>query len=466
MKNLNNILSLGAGAILLLSSCSTSYNAMRGGENDDLYFMASDARVATEFAVNNNNPQTFQSLNSVSSTEFDQENFSSRNVNPEYIARYQTQTATEDSGTVYFDDNEVQATPNVNVYNNFYGSGAGLPGGGFGASRFNLNLGFGFGSPMWGWGAPMMGWGMPMMGGFYDPFWDPFWGSSFGWGMRPGFGWGMRPSFGWGMGWNSMWGMNMGFGWGMGGMWGNPWMGGMYGWGMRPGFGWGSPIFVLPGGENNRQIVRGARPGRGATSAIAGSRGTMPSSTAATTRAARREAATEGRGISQTTRTAGRDFSTSQNEYTSGRSRVANTSANPGYRNTGSAAATRPSSRTGIANTRPAYSTTPNTRNSYATPSRSNTGTINRGNTRTTSPSYNRNTGGTYNNTRTAPTRSTMPSRSGGMTTPSRSGGSTMSAPSRSSGGGFSTGGMSGGGSRGGGGGAVSSGGSRGGRGN
>ena len=465
--NLNKILTLGAGAVFMLSSCSSSFNAMKGGESDDLYFMASDARVATEFAVRNNNPQNFQSLNNTTPDAFEQENFSARNVNPEYLARYQSQAANEDAGMVYFDENEgAQNAPNVNVYNNFYGSGFSGPG--FGQSRFNLNfgMGFGFGSP-WGFGMPMMGWGMPMMG-MWDPFWDPFWGPGMGFGM-PMMGWGMRPS--WGLGWNSMWGWNAGFGMG----WGNPWMGGMWGmrpgWGWGPGLGWGNTIIVLPG-EQSRQIVRGTRYSRGAGTAVAGSRGSTGTYQPSTARAARRDAATSGRSITSGDRTSSRDFSSSQNEYLSGRSRVANTSAAPSVRNTGSAAATRPSTRTGMNNARPNYDnmTRPNTRSSYGTtPSRSNAGTINRSNpgtinrsntgTRGTSPSYNR--GGTIQNSRTAPSRNTYssPSRSGSVGTPSRS----------NSGGGFGSGGgsfSSGGGSRGGSGGSISSGGSRGGRGN
>ncbi len=481
MKNLNYILTLGTGAMLLLASCSTSYNAMRGGETDDLYFMSSDAQIATEYAVSNNNPQNFQSLSTISSDEFDQENFSARNVNPEYLARYQSPTSNQEEGTVYFDESQgEESNPNVNVYNNFYGSGAGLPGQGFNQSRVNLNLGFGmgmggfgFGGPMmggFGWGAPMMGWGSPwMMGGFYDPFFDPFWGPGMGFGMRPGFGWGMGPRFG--MGWNSMWGMNMGFGWGGGFGWGNPMMG-MGGFGMMgPGWGWGGrPIVVTPGypGEAGRQIVRGARPGRGAGTSV-GAGNLAPSNRPATTRAARRDAATSASRVgsnrsgltSSSSRNANRDFGTSQNEYVRQNSRIANTSARPGVRNTGSAAATRPSSRTGLNNSRPTYTNTnrQNTRSAYSAPSRANTNRSNMG-TRT-NPSYNRGNTGSFNNNRMAPSRSMSPSRNS-MSSPSRSSSPAMrSAPSRSSGGGFS----SGGGSRGGGGG-MSSGGSRGGRGN
>ncbi|MCH6201453.1 hypothetical protein MMU07_17865 [Aquiflexum sp. LQ15W] len=471
MKNLNKILILGAGTVLVLSSCSTSQTATRGRETDDLYFMASDVKVATQFAVSNNNPESFKQLNTVNPGEFEQENFSARNVNPEYIAKYQSQTATPNSGEVYFDDNEMQeSNPNVNVYNNFYGSGAGVNGAGFN-SGLNVNVGFGmgFGAPMWGMG---MGWGMPM------------WGMGMGWGM---------PMWGMGMGWNSMWGWNMGMGmgmgWGMGGMWGNPWMnpwmgggmwgnpwmnpwmgGGMWGWG-RPG--WGMPVWGAPGwgGENGRQVVRGGRPGRDSGMASVGNRpGTNYPSTA---RSARRDAVSPDRSVGANNRTAGRDFSRSQNDYyNSSRSRVANSAAT-GSRNVGSAAATRPSNRTGIDNARPTYNSRSNSgvsngtiNRGTASPSFNNRGTTNTN--RGANPSYNR--GNTINNSRTStPSRGgsmAAPSRGGSMSTPSRGG--SMSAPSRSSSPSFSSPSRSSGGSSMGGasrGGGMSSGGSRGGRG-
>jgi hypothetical protein len=440
MKNLSKIFILGAGSILVLSSCSTSQTATRGRENDDLYFMASDVKVATQFAVSNNNPESFKQLNTVNPAEFEQENFSARNVNPEFIAKYQSQSAPDNSGEVYFDDNQAQeSNPNVNVYNNFYGSGAGVNGGGWN-SGLNVNVGFGmgFGAPMWGMG---MGWGMPM----------------------------------WGMGWNSMWGWNMGIGmgWGMGGMWGNPWMnpwmgGGMWGWG-RPG--WGMPGWGAPGwgggnwgGEGGRQVVRGGRPGRDSGMASGSNRAGTNYPT--TTRAARRDAVNPDRSVGANNRaTTGRDFSRSQNDYynSGSRSRVANSAA-AGNRNVGSAAATRPSNRTGIDNARPTYNSRSNTGNSGGTVNRGATSPSfnNRGTTNTNrgaNPSYNR--GNSMNNNN----RSSTPTRGGSMSTPSRGG--SMSAPSRSSSPSFSSPSRSGGSSMGGAsrGGGMSSGGSRGGRG-
>src|SRR5690606_36431401 len=104
MNNLISIRFMGAFAILGLASCSTNYSALKG-ESDDLYFMASDAKVATEFAVQNNNRENFQQLEQINAEEFTQENFSAKNVNPEYLAKYQGNTAASaEDGNVYFDE--------------------------------------------------------------------------------------------------------------------------------------------------------------------------------------------------------------------------------------------------------------------------------------------------------------------------------------------------------------------------
>tara|TARA_R110000737_G_scaffold353332_2_gene404287 strand:+ start:1828 stop:2121 length:294 start_codon:yes stop_codon:yes gene_type:complete len=87
MINFNPIRTMGAFAILGLAACSTSYQASNmGGEVDNLYFMASDARIATEYAVSNNNPENFKEIEQIRDIDGDVENFSAKNVNPEYIA--------------------------------------------------------------------------------------------------------------------------------------------------------------------------------------------------------------------------------------------------------------------------------------------------------------------------------------------------------------------------------------------
>src|SRR5690606_27240251 len=138
------------------------------------------AKVATEFAVQNNNPENFAPLKQITAEDYQQENFSAKNVNPEYLAKYRNDNPASDEGTVYFDDSEGvaegQQGGDINIYNNFRGNVAGS---GYHPS-WNM-------SP-WGMSSMFSPWGMGMgsmyspwgMGGLYDPFWGP------GYGFRPG----------------------------------------------------------------------------------------------------------------------------------------------------------------------------------------------------------------------------------------------------------------------------------------
>lgn len=436
---------------LVLASCSTSKVAMNNSE-DNLYFMASDARVATEFAVQNNNPEQFESLSSLQTETFSQENFSSRNVNPDYIARYQTETVEDEDGVVYFDesgvDENMTSQGDINAYNNFRVSGSGANSGFNPAMSFNMGMMYGMGM-MNPWMNP---WGMR---GFYDPFWGP------SWGYRPGFNLSLGLGIGFG-GFNPFWGPNIGMGWGM------PIYGGYPGWG-HPSY--GRPIYILPGGEyGDRRVVSGARPTRG--SSLANASG-FPSSNAAiqpsTARAqARKDVLNSGSNSrksltnSNNARTTSRDFGTSQNDYYSNsRSRVA---TNGNTRNVASPAMDRTMNRTRSAMPSARPSAIPTNSRLYTGPSRS-------GATRSNSPSYNNRSSSPSYNRSNSPSRSgypnynSSPSNSRTYSTPTRSSSpSNYSTPSRSSsGGGMSSGG---GASRSSGGGGASSGGSRGGRGN
>ncbi len=442
---------------LVISSCSSSKMAANSVD-DNVYFMASDVKMATQFAVENNNPQSFKGI--AAEPTLTEENFSSRNVNPEYISRYQASTQPTDlqEGVLYFDETAPaqNTTGNINAYDNYSSFTNGAAGNG---PTINFNMGFGFGNP-WAFGSP---WGM----GFYDPFWNP-WGP---WGFRPGFSVGI----GWGFG-NPFWGPSFG----MGGFWGPS-----YGWGypmypVYPGY----PSYVLPGGEyGDRRVVYGARPTRGSSITNSGIRSNEASIMPNTARAqARGNAAAASNSSarrvvsSENSRVATRDFSNSQNDYyNSGRSRVTTT------RNVNSPAADRSGSTRSsntIPSARPSSSYTPGTSTrSYTTPS--TRGGYSGTDVRTSNPSYNRSTSPSYDNRSTSPSynRGTTPSYNRSSTpsynrsvTPSRSydnnsssysapsrmstGGSSYSAPSRSSSG--YSGGSSGG----------SAGGSRGGRGN
>ena len=455
---------ISASALLctsVLVSCTSNKMAVNSFD-DNLYFMSADVKKATENAVANNQPATFQNL--ASSTVVPQENFSSKNVNPEYLSRYGQLNTASGEDVVYFEENQSAtgtSTPDIDIYNTFrvsnFNSGWGNTG--WGNSAFN----FGY-SPF---GMGMMGmspFGMGMMGmspfgmGMYDPFFNP------GWGMRPGFNLGFNMGMGWGrpmfypfnpyMGWGGgfydpFWGGNT---------WGSPWG--------RPILVNG-PIIILPGNENGgRNVVYGARPSRGSSMSNGGGGVIESTGTPNTARAQARENAANANGASprrlvstESPRSASRDFSTSQNDYySSGRSRVESNT-----RNVNSAASSRGDvapSRSSAQSARPSAAPSSTGRGYNSDP---NTNSYGSGATRSTnsSPSYNRATGSSNGATRStsygrsesngynsgsAPSRSS--SNSSSYSAPSRSSsGASYSAPSRSSSGSSSS--SSSGGSRG-----------------
>lgn len=439
MKNLSIIASTLVLGSLAISSCSTSQMAANNA-NDNLYFMASDVKIATQYAVSNNNPSTFQNLAKEPSAA--QESFSSRNVNPEYISRYGQVATSEEDEVVYFDDNQSQTgttgQPNIDVYNSFSVNNFDNNRG-WGNTAFNMGMGLGFNAFS------------PFGMGFYDPFFNPFWG------MRPGFN--MSLNFGWGRPMFNPFNPYLGFGgfggfydpfWGggfMGSPWGGGFMGSPWGWG-RPIYATG-PIIVMPGSEyGNRKVVYGSRPTRGSSMTSGAGRMGQAAVVPGTARAQARENATNSSATSprrlvssENSRGASRDFSTSQNDYyNSSRSRVAATGSS---RNMNSAAADRGSvsnSRSSVPSARPSTAYPSNTR-TYDSPSRSTYGSS--GYDRSTSPSYNRSATPGNNSRSTSPSynRSTSPSYNSGGT-PSRSSNnnsSSYSAPSRSSSGGSSS---------------------------
>jgi hypothetical protein len=434
MNNLSSIRYLGIFALLGVASCSTNHSALKG-EADDLYFMASDAEVATEFAVKNNNPENFRQLEEIKAEEYDQENFSAKNVNPEYIAKYQSNNNAAEEGTVYFDDAEGDAVQgqdgDINIYNNFRGYNARDNN-----SGWNMNP--------WMMRSMYMGGLSPFgMGGFYDPFYDPFWGSGFG--FRPGLS--LSLGMGFGMG-SRMWNPMMRHGYGMGGFYDpfySPYMG--YGYGMNY---YNRPIVILPGGsENQRQIVRGNRPSRSSYLATGRSRATGVATPGSSRATARREAVSRNsRTSTPSTRANSRsDFSRSQNDFYNGTTRGSSAaSAAPSSRNINSPAM----SRAGSTSNRNTYATperrttrtqapsnvntrrsSSDTRSRYAAPSRSTSPSYNR----SSSPQYRRSTTPTNNNRSNYSTPSRTRSSSPSYSAPSRSSGSSGGEATRSSGG-------------------------------
>ena len=445
---------------VVMSSCNSNKLAV-ATTDDNMYFMSADVKKASQNAVANNQPATFQQLAGADAVP--QDNFSSKNVNPEYLSRYGQVNSGVDQEVVYFDDNQQVAsgtTPNIDIYNNYsvYNGNAawrnpafnmGFSPFGMGFSPFGMGMGF---SPF-GMGMGFSPFGMGMMGyspfgmGMYDPFFNP------GWGFRPGFNLGFNYGFG-----NPMFN-NFGGGfydpfWG-GNQFGSPW-----GWG-RPILATG-PIIILPGSEyGDRRVVYGARPSRG-SSLTNGAGGLMQNAVPSTARAQARENVANANGASprrmganESSRAASRDFSTSQNDYYStGRSRVESTT-----RNVNSAASERgtvSNTRNSSSSARPSAAPANAGRSYGAAPSRSAYSTTPSRSTNS-SPSYNRSTGTTRENSSSSYNPGSSPSRSSSNTSnynaPSRvSSGGSYSAPSRSSSsssGASSSGGSSTGGSRG-----------------
>ncbi|MDN3668298.1 hypothetical protein QWY93_03015 [Echinicola jeungdonensis] len=384
------------------TACSSSYTAMQG-ESDDLYFMASDNAAATAHAVPNNTPGHFEDYEIAEGSA--QENFSAKNVNPEYIAKYQIQSDRADDEIVYFDDAPVASTEgkvgesgDINVYNNFYG--------------YNNPRGSAFNSNPWMYNS------FGMMGGFYPRFgyggfYDPFWSSPFafrpGLSISLGFGfgnsWGYRPYYGgfydpfYDPFWDPFWSPALAY---------SPYSR-FYGYG---GY-YNRPIIInnIYEGES-RNLVRAARTRRGST--LSGDyRESRTAIAPSSTRTVARRSA-----ISRTTsrsRVDGSDFSRSENDYYNSR-----VSAEPTRRSINSAAMTTRTS-----------TTTRSNRDTYTPPRRSSRPSVTQPSERSSSRSYyeaprsGRSTSPSYN-------RSTSPSRQRNISTPSRTRSSSYT-PSRSS---------------------------------
>ena len=434
---------ISASALLctsVLVSCTSNKMAVNSFD-DNLYFMSADVKKATENAVANNQPATFQNL--ANSTVVPQENFSSKNVNPEYLSRYGQLNTSSKEDVVYFEENQPatsNSTPDIDIYNTFRVS----------------NYSTGWGNSSWSNSAFNFGYS-PFGMGMYDPFWGP------GWGWRPGFNVGL--SLGWGRPNYNPFNPYMGYGGFFDPFWGsNAWGPSWGAWG-RPIYATG-PIIIVQGSENGgRNVVYGARPSRGSSMGNGAGGVAQSTGTPNTARAQARENVANSSGASprrlgstESNRSATRDFSTSQNDYySSGRSRVTSDT-----RNVNSAASSRNEvtpSRNSAQSARPS-STPGNTgRGYYSSP---NTGSYDTGATRSTnsSPSYNRSTGSSNGASRSSYGRTesngystgSAPSRSNSSSSdysaPSRSSsGGVVSAPSRSSSG--SSGSSSSGGSRG-----------------
>lgn len=236
---------------IAMFSCKSKQTATKS-DSDNMYFMASDVLP----------------IDQSNSFIFTQENFSERNINPEYIARYQTG---------FNSKTETERELNIQVYNNYFS--------GWGQGFFN----------------PIVGGVYPFGLGMYDPFW--------------GRGWGFRHNVFIGGGWGFM----------------NPWLiGSNFGFtnfydpffnpffpafrpglnGFYSGFSWNYDVY-------HRQTTRGARPTRGLSLDVSNRRQVNTLATPNGTRSAARENVLSNRTVNQSLPKANtrEDFRSSQNDY-------------------------------------------------------------------------------------------------------------------------------------------------------
>lgn len=328
-----------AGLTLISLTAATDLSLAQ--EYDDLYFNGTDRKTVklSKEARELSKAQTAAGYKELSTNT---EEFASKNVNPEYIARYKqseesaenAETGRELSDDDYYVENfnlspgydslmnsakynrDYTSAPRYNnsffnpslSFNSFYGMG---PGAFWGPSMgMSIGMSWGMGSMYNPWMNPWnMGFGMGMpFGGFYDPWMMgyPAWGMPYG-GFYDPWMYGSMYS------WNSPWGWNR---------WNNPY---------RYGYGFGAPIIVVNNPDfNNGSLNYQPRTSRSSAAPAPGARSIENrriADPATDTRSRSTNMAT-----SPTSGRVSRDYAATQNEFynrTGQRSSAQRISTNP-----------------------------------------------------------------------------------------------------------------------------------------
>lgn len=204
-------------------------------EADDMYFTAKDrAKLKAD------RERVEMERKKSKDVEEESGNYSSRNVNPDYIPGMEDQGGDSSYFVPNYQPNNVNpALPNNNCWN-CYGGG-------------NFYSPFYYRTNPWN--------------SFYGNFYDPFWGPSYG--MMSPFNsfYGYNPGWSFGMGWNSFYGPSFSLGFGTGWGWGSPYSSwnnfgfydpfyNPYAFGYGYYGGWGRPIIVINDNNNlGRDVV-------------------------------------------------------------------------------------------------------------------------------------------------------------------------------------------------------------------
>ncbi len=421
------------------------FSSMAQEEYDDMYFTPKDRKeIKSEsiYTAKNNQAQIETEKKDVINPSYStqlygnaQENYSAKNVNPEYIERYKSNSKDSDSMEEYTDDDAYYVENYDRSKFNEENSGK------------NSNANYSYPGSYYGYPGSYSGFNNPYYSGYnyygrsyYDPFWNPYYGS--GWGMSPG----LSLSLSFGMGWGysswyspySAWGYSPYYSRYYYNPWYyDPWYGPAY-CGYGTGFLWYpnyySNHYYYTGNENWNSSPYKSRVSRGSGNYVVKDEA-VPNRRTATVN---QQKTTEGPVVNDRARTS-RDYSRTQNEYytrTQPRTDYASRTGSSTSINTersgntvGSTSSPRVrSSRSEIDYSRPSYRS--------ATGSRSSSNTSNYSNTNRSSWSGSSYQGSRSNSNYSAPSRSSSSysggSYSSGSSRSSYSGGS--SAPSRSSG--------------------------------
>lgn len=168
------------------------------------------------------------------------DSYSARNVNPEYAARSNAETAQVDNQDYFLNDYQYQTASNLNNWNNNFSSWYSNPW--YNSAYFGLGIN--------NWNTPYYGYNSA----YYSPWYDPYWNYN-GWSTSFSYYWGNSWNYGWGGGYNYWNRPYCGGGWSS--AWGPSWSYG--GW-----YGYPSTIVVVNNGrEGGRSVSYGKRGDRG-----------------------------------------------------------------------------------------------------------------------------------------------------------------------------------------------------------
>ncbi|HEY3403017.1 MAG TPA: hypothetical protein VGK59_06505 [Ohtaekwangia sp.] len=243
MKTRIALLSLAAS----LLACGTFAQTI---ENDDMYFSAKDRAKANALKTSELTASAKPVKKATLKEEGEEEtlnptdSYSARNVNPEFAARSNAETAQSDNEDYFINDYKNSTATDLNNWNNNFNSW-------YGSSWYTPNY---YGSSINSWNSPYYGYNDPYMSPWYNPYWNNT-------------GWSTSFSYYWGNSWNYGWGGNYNY-------WNQPYCGGSSwgpSWGVSMGWasgGWYRPttvIVVNNGGGEGRNVSYGHRGTRSTT---------------------------------------------------------------------------------------------------------------------------------------------------------------------------------------------------------